>query len=130
MVAILIVNIVSRGTGAFTQSFITLDVELLEAKLDKKGNRNIEDIKKVTTFGYSPLIKSAFETNTAIAGIQSPLKAKAKAALLSKSAVGQIREFVLANPDRIGDTVAFEFLANSRVDGYLKGRVTPRQHRQ
>ncbi|NNC27440.1 DUF3333 domain-containing protein, partial [Salinisphaera sp. USBA-960] len=30
----------------------------------------------------------------------------------------------LANPGRIGETVTFDLLASSRVDGYLKGRVT------
>ena len=124
MVAILVVNIVSRGTGAFSQSFITLDVELLEKKLDKKGNRNIDDIKKVTTFGYSPLIKNAFELAVETQGIQTPLKAKSMAKLVSKSAVAQLRAYVLEHPDRIGDTVQFVFLANSRVDGYLKGRVS------
>ena len=37
-------------------TFVTLDVELLESKLDKKGNRDLADIKKVTTFGYSPIM--------------------------------------------------------------------------
>ena len=62
MLSVLIVTIVSKGTGAFQQSFITLDVELLEAKLDKKGTRNLEEIKKVTTFGYAPLLKNAIES--------------------------------------------------------------------
>ena len=51
MLLVLLVTIISRGTGAFQQTYLTLPVELLEAKLDKKGNRDIEDIKKVSTFG-------------------------------------------------------------------------------
>ena len=59
MLTVLVSTIVYRGTGAFQQTFITLDVELLESKLDKKGNRDVEDIKKVSTFGYTPLLSEA-----------------------------------------------------------------------
>lgn len=124
MLVILVFNIVSRGTGAFQQTFVTLEVELVAAKLDKKGNRNLDDIKKVSTFGYAPLLKDAFEAKVAVAGIDTGIKPKQMAAILSKSAAAQMRDFVIANPDMIGETVAFEFLASSRVDGYLKGRVS------
>ena len=45
------------------------------------------------------------------------------AAMLSKGAPAHLRNYVIANPDQIGQTVRFEFLASSRVDGYLKNRV-------
>lgn len=124
MLVVLVTTIVSRGTGAFQQSFITLQVELLEAKLDKKGNRNLEDIKKVTTFGYAPIVKAAMQQAVQTLGIETDLKAKQMAGLLSKNAVAQLRAYVLENPDQIGKTVEFRFLAQSRVDGYLKGRVS------
>ena len=123
MLLVLVFNIVSKGTGAFQQTFVTLDVELLENKLDKKGNRDLADIKKVTTFGYSPIIRNAVEAKVESLGIETDLKAKAMAGLLSKDAAAQLREYVIANPDQIGETVEFRFLAQSRVDGYLKGRV-------
>ena len=44
--------------------------------------------------------------------------------ILSKSAAAKVRDYVLNNPNKIGETVGFEFLASSRVDGYLKGRVS------
>ena len=124
MLAILLVTIIGRGTGAFQQTYISLPVQLLEDKLDKKGNRDLADIKKVSTFGYSPLMKSAFEAKVAASGIETDLKSSKMAALLSKDAAAQLRNFVLENVDQIGTSVDFEFLANSRVDGYLKGRVT------
>lgn len=124
MLMVLVTTIVSRGTGAFQQTFITLNIELLESKLDKSGQRNIEDIKKVTTFGYAPIVKGAMKETVEGLGLQTGLKAKDLAGLLSKSAVAELRAFVLANPDQIGKTVEFRFLAQSRVDGYLKGRVT------
>ncbi|MBW4960872.1 phosphate ABC transporter permease PstA [Sulfitobacter sp. CW3] len=124
MLVILLVTIIGRGAGAFQQTFLTLDVQLLEAKLDKKGNRDLEDIKKVSTFGYAPLMAAALEKKVAQSDVESDLKPKEMAALLSKDAAAQLRDFVLANPDLIGTSVEFRFLTNSRVDGYMKGRVT------
>ncbi|MDF1801315.1 phosphate ABC transporter permease PstA [Thalassovita sp.] len=124
MLLLLMGTILSNGTGAFQQTFITLKVELLEAKLDKKGTRNLEDLKKVTTFGYTPLIKNAFGQVVTETGIETKLKTKDQAKLLSKSAAADLRNYVLAKPDQIGKTVEFTFLASSRVDGYLKGRVS------
>ena len=124
MLVILVTTIVGKGTGAFQQTFVTLNVELLENKLDKKGNRNIEDIKKVTTFGYAPIIKGAMETAVEELGIETSLKAKELAGVLSKDVAAQLRDFVIANPDQIGQTVEFRFLASGRVDGYMKGRVS------
>ena len=61
MLLVLASTIILRGTSAFQQTFITLDVDLLESKLDKKGNRNVDDIKKVSTFGYSPILVNAMK---------------------------------------------------------------------
>ncbi|AXI42461.1 phosphate ABC transporter permease PstA [Sulfitobacter sp. SK011] len=124
MLAVLLVTIIGRGAGAFQQTFVTLPVELAAEKLDKKGNRDLADIKKVSTFGYAPLMNAALEAKVAQAGIETGLKPKAMADILSKDAAAQLRNFVLANPEMIGEVVEFRFLTNSRVDGYLKGRVT------
>ena len=124
MLIVLVTNIVTAGTGAFQQSFLELNVELKEDKLDKKGNRNIEDIKKVSTFGYAPLIASALEAEVQQLGIQTDLSPKDMGKILSKAAQAELRNYVIANPDEIGKTVSFRFLVNSRVDGYMKGRVT------
>ena len=124
MLAILMTTIVAKGSGAFQQSFITLDVALLEVKLDKKGTRNPDNLKKVTTFGYAPLIKAALEQVVAARGIETDLTSKDMAAIVSKSAAAQMRDRVLNDPRLIGTTTEFKFLANSWIDGYLKGRVT------
>lgn len=124
MLILLLVTIFGNGLGAFQQTFVTLNVPLLEEKLDKNSTRNLEKIKKVSTFGYAPLLKQAMEDTLAENGIETDLKSKKQAALLSKSAAAQLRNYVLANPDMIGATVEFTFLANARVDGYLKDRVT------
>jgi phosphate transport system permease protein len=124
MLVLLLVTIIGNGAGAFQQTFITLNVPLLEAKLDKKGTRDIEKIKKVSTFGYTPLIKQAMDDVLEKHGIEADLKSKQLTGLLSKSAAASIRNHVINDPNQIGEVVEFTFLANSRVDGYFKGRVT------
>ena len=121
---VLLTAIVSNGIGAFQQTFITVSVYLDPAKLDKKGEGNIEDIKKVSTFGYNPLIQNAVFQAVQDAGLETSFeKSKDMKALISASAAAQVRDTVIADPAMIGQTVAFRFLASSRVDGYLKGRV-------
>ena len=124
MLLVLASTIVLRGTSAFQQTFITLDVELLESKLDKKGNRNIDDIKKVSTFGYNPILVNAVRGSLEKNGIETSLKKKELSGIISKSAPSQLREYVLADVSRIGQTIEFRFLANGWIDGYLKGRYT------
>jgi phosphate transport system permease protein len=92
MLLVLVTTIVFRGTSAFQQTFITLEVELLEKKLDKKGNRNIDDIKKVSTFGYTPLLARAMQAKLSENGIETDLKKKALSVMISKSAAAQMRE--------------------------------------
>ena len=122
---ILLVSIVWNGIPAFTQTFITLQIELPEDKLDKSGTRDIEVMKKVSTFGYSPLVDAALVKTLEEHGVANPFeKAKDLGKMLSASAAADVRDAVLANPDLVDTTKEFRILASSRVDGYLKGRVT------
>lgn len=124
MLVILLTSIIGRGYGAFQQTYLTVDVTLDEAKLDKKGNRDLADIKKVSTFGYKPLLVNAFEKMVETGAVTSDLTPKKMSDILSKGAEAQMRDAVLADPTLIGQTVTFDFLASGRVDGYLKGRVS------
>ena len=124
MLLVLASTIILRGTSAFQQTFITLEVDLLESKLDKKGNRNVDDIKKVSTFGYSPILLNAMKKVLEKHEISTSLKKKALGGIISKSAPSQIRDFVLEDVNRIGQTVEFKFLVNGWIDGYIKGRYS------
>ena len=119
----LLTSIVRNGIGAFSQSFITLDVVLAEDNLDKTGNRDRAEMAKVSTFGYAPLIKAAIQDRIVAEGITIEGLSKPEA-LISKEAAAQLRNFVLNAPDIVGQTVEFKFLASGRIDGYYKGRVT------
>ena len=120
----LLFAIVTNGTRAFTQTFITLDVALPAEALDPEGTGDPAEIAKVTTFGYTPLIAEALVATLAQNGIETELPLQAMPNLVSSGAAAQIRDTVLADPSLIGQTVEFRVLASSRVDGYLKGRVS------
>ncbi|WP_460273788.1 phosphate ABC transporter permease PstA [Celeribacter sp. ULVN23_4] len=121
----LLFSIIGNGVGAFKQTFVTIPVELTEAKLDKTGNRNPEEMAKVSTFGYKPIVTASLVKALKDAGIEIPFaKEKDVEDILSASVPAQVRDTVLANPDLVGQTVEFRMLASSRVDGYFKGRVT------
>lgn len=122
---LLLASILSNGLSAFQQTYVTLEIALPEDKLDKSGTRDLEVMRKVSTFGYAPLIATAMEAKLAEAGIEiEGLTAKDAGAIISKDAPAQLRDFVLANPQVVGTTQTFELLANGRIDGYLKGRVS------
>ena len=121
----LLTTIITRGVPAFQQTFITLEIALPAESLDKSGNRDPAEMAKVSTFGYNPLINDAMAAALEEQGIANPFdNAKDLAQLLSASAAAQVRDRVLANPGLVGTTASFEVLASSRVDGYLKDRVT------
>ncbi len=121
----LLTSIFGNGAGAFRQTYLTLPVTLDAAKLDPKGNRNTEEMKKVLTLGYGAVLNAALDAAIAENNIRiEGLGKKDIGGLISKEAHAQLRDRVLADPDLVGQTVAVNVLTNGRVDGYYKGRVS------
>jgi phosphate transport system permease protein len=121
----LLISIFSVGTPAFRQTFLTMPIELPEAKLDKSGTRDPAVMAKVTTVGYGAVIQAALTKAIREKGISTDgMTPKDIAGIVSLEAPAQLRNHVLANPDLVGQTIDFEILANGRVDGFFKGRVT------
>ncbi|MFN4208663.1 MAG: phosphate ABC transporter permease PstA [Agrobacterium albertimagni] len=118
-------SILSNGLSSFRQTYVTLEVNLDAARLDKTGTRDRTEISKVSTFGYVPLIEAALAKTIEDRGLVSEgMSEKAAAEIISKEAPASLRNYVLANPEVIGTTVSFDLLASGRIDGYYKGRVT------
>lgn len=122
--AVLLTSVLGSGLSAFRQTYITIQVPLLEAKLDKSGVRDIAVMKKVTTIGYNPLLRDGLLAAIEAVGITTELSKKEIGKLISKEAPATVRNHVLANPDVIGGSMTFDLLASGRIDGYFKGRVT------
>ncbi|PUB19409.1 phosphate ABC transporter permease PstA [Yoonia sediminilitoris] len=117
-------SVLSSGLGAFQQTYIALDVQLPEARLDKSGTRDLEVMSKVTTIGYAPILRDALVAQVAALGLTTDLSDKDVGKMISKEAAATVRNRVLANPELVGTTVRFDLLASGRIDGYFKGRVT------
>ncbi|MCA3486617.1 MAG: phosphate ABC transporter permease PstA [Rhodobacter sp.] len=121
----LLFSIISVGSPAFRQTFLTMPIELPEDKLDKSGTRDPAVMAKVTTVGYAAVIQAALTKAIKEKGISTDgMTPKDIAGIVSLEAPAQLRNHVLANPDLVGQTIDFEILANGRVDGFFKGRVT------
>ncbi len=122
--AILLTSVVATGSSAFKQTYATVSVPLPEAKLDKSGVRDPAVMKKVTTIGYTSLLRDGMVATVETAGLTTEVSAKKIGKMLSKEAAATVRNAVLANPDLIGTTAEFDLLMNGRIDGFFKGRVT------
>ena len=121
----LLISIFSVGTPAFRQTFLTMPIELPADKLDKSGTLDPAVMSKVTTVGYAAVIQAALNKAIKEKGISTDgMTPKDIAGIISLEAPAQLRNHVLANPDLVGQTIDFEILANGRVDGFFKGRVT------
>ncbi|UXU74016.1 MULTISPECIES: phosphate ABC transporter permease PstA [unclassified Paracoccus (in: a-proteobacteria)] len=122
---VLLFTIVTGGIGAFRQTYLTLPVTLDAAQLDKQGNRDPEQIKKVLTLTYGKLLEDALRQTIAQRKIDVPdLSDKDIGQLISKEAAAQLRAQVLDDPQLIGQTIEARVLVNGRIDGYYKGRVS------
>ena len=122
---VLLISILGNGLPSFRQTMITFPVTLDEGVLDKSGARDPAVMAKVTTLGYGKLIQKALEAELAARGIDTTaLNAKELGGLLSQDAPADLRRMVLADPALVGTTITFDALANGRVDGFLKGRVS------
>ncbi|WP_424931976.1 phosphate ABC transporter permease PstA [Amaricoccus macauensis] len=122
----LLTSILSKGLPAFSQTFLKADIYLDEAVLDPSGSRDPAEISKIMTFSYDPLIKNSLQNlaDDLSAGPVPEATSQLLAEMVSGAANATLRDYVMANPDEIGQTVEFEFLANARIDQYLKGNVT------
>ncbi|MTH65355.1 phosphate ABC transporter permease PstA [Paracoccus shanxieyensis] len=125
LLVILMFTILTGGIGSFRQTYVEIPVTLDAAQLDKSGNRDPEEIRKVLTLTYGKLIETALQKAITDNGITiDGLTAADVSNMISKEAPAELRNQVLANPELVGQTIDARLLSNGRVDGYYKGRVT------
>lgn len=116
---VLIWQIFANGSGAFFQTRMSFPITLDKAAVEKAEG------SLVKTSGYRNMIADAMFAHLAEQGITSDVDtARELRPMLSEGAPNTLRQFALANEDRMGETVEFSVATSSRLDGYLKGRVT------
>ncbi len=121
----LLISIFSAGLPAFRQTFIQFPVMLDATTLDKAGHGDPKEMASVTTIGYGRVIAAALVAEVKAKGIDvGTLTDKEIGEMISEDSSANLRNMVLAKPALLGTTVQFQALANGRIDGYFKGRVT------
>ena len=125
MLVWLLVSILSAGSPAFRQSFLTFPVLIEESIADKSGTRDPAVLTKVTTLGYAKILAHSLEAEIAAKGVDlGAIKPKEIGQMISEESSATLRDMVMANPGLIGTTIPFTAIASGRIDGYFKGRVT------
>ncbi|MEL7428873.1 MAG: DUF3333 domain-containing protein, partial [Pseudomonadota bacterium] len=115
----LLVSIISNGIPAFTQTFIAVEITLDQAEVDE-AEKSI-----VKTSKYRAMITRALAEKVANTGYETDLTSPEQLRqLMSSGSAASLRDRVLTDPSLIGQSTEYRFLTSSRVDGYLKGRVT------
>ena len=121
----LLISIFSQGLPAFRQTFLTFPVTLDASVLDKSGHALPAEMAKVTTIGYGKVLAAALAAEITARGIDTGgMTAKDLADMISEESAATLRNKVLGNPALLGQTIPFTALANGRIDGFFKGRVT------
>ncbi|PJE29348.1 Phosphate transport system permease protein PstA [Pseudooceanicola marinus] len=107
----LVYSILSKGLPAFTRTVAEVELTLTQAQIDE---------------AESTLLKTGAYRDLMIAELGKVLGDVEPDAIqrIVGNPGAMLRNFYTANPDAIGDTVAFELPTASRVDGYFKGRIT------
>lgn len=123
--AIMLFTIVRDGSSAFFQATIAFPVTIDAAVVDKSGSRNPAEMASVTTIGYGRLLGQSLVSHLAEKGIAvEGMSEKEVTDMISRDAPARLRDRVLSDPSLVGQTITVNAFATSRVDGYLKGRVT------
>ncbi len=115
---VLLSTIISKGLPAFQQTWIKLDVELSESLLGV-GPDASEDA--LFAAPYSKAIKASLKKM--FPEVKGRKQKRALKKLISKAAAYELRDAVIANPQLLGTTQPFWFLARDDVDMVMKGKI-------
>jgi phosphate transport system permease protein len=116
--AILMLNIFSKGLPAFTSTYIKLDVALDPQVLGVTPESTLDQLK---TADYTTAINTSLEQ--LIPEVTERKQKKALKALVSSDAPYQLRDKVMADPKLIGTTQSLWLPADDEIDMYHKGYV-------
>lgn len=121
----LVFTVFRDGSGGFFQTYAKIPVVISTETVDPKGNRDPEELRKVTTIAYNKLLAAGLtkwvdDNNVRIEGMVD----RDLSRFFSNRAGVVLRDMVLADPSIIGSTVEMDLLTSARIDGMFKGRVT------
>jgi phosphate transport system permease protein len=117
---ILLADIVGKGTPAFTQQYIKLSIALDSDHLGVSAGADEEALRKAD---YGAVIKHGLRQM--FPEVSGRKEKRQLYRLVSIGAEYDLRDYVLANPDTLGQTSDIWLLAHSEAAAYLKGQVSP-----
>lgn len=118
-VVAILVDIVIKGSPAFWQHSLVLDVPISAEAIDPKGTR---DPNVIRSADYFSLTRDAIFA--AVPGVEGRTAKKKLAGLLSSGAANELRETLANDPTLLGQTVRARFLLSDDADLFLKGSET------
>lgn len=116
---ILLADIVTKGSPAFTQQYLKIPVDLSHDALDLGELPNEQELRRGD---YSGAIKSSLRDM--FPEVKNRSQKKQLYRLVSIGGEYQLRDAVLANPSLFGGPVDVWLLAHSEAASYLKGQIS------
>lgn len=124
LLVMLLVSILSNGLGAFRQTVFELEITLTQAQITEAEEALLK------TSVYRGIIEENMRVALDAAGVSDEVETTRAMELLGGDAGSTLRQWAVSQrvtpvpqPDE-GVTRTFDFLADGRIDGYFKGRVT------
>ncbi|MAM60528.1 phosphate ABC transporter permease PstA [Maritimibacter sp. UBA3975] len=114
---VLFTTIIRSGAPAFTRTVVDVQFTLTQAQYDEAEGTLFK------TAAYADLFIAQLGEILAEQDVAADFDAESIERTLGKVG-GTLREFYRANEDQLDQPVNFSLATSSRVDGYLKGRVT------
>ncbi|MGR3495299.1 phosphate ABC transporter permease PstA [Citreimonas sp.] len=114
---VLAVSIVRSGAPAFSHAVVEVEFTLTEAQFDEAESQLLK------TAVYARYFNQALARQLDEAGLDVDFDEASVQRIIGKTGA-PIRRHFRADPDRVGQPVTLELPVSSRVDGYIKGRVT------
>ncbi|MDC0116089.1 phosphate ABC transporter permease PstA [Octadecabacter sp.] len=115
---ILLSSIISNGASSFQQTYITFPVTISADEVEAAESSLLK------TGAYNKIIQTSLLEFLQKANLLQDATEDEVKAMISGEAGSTFRQMMLANPDLAETTFDLELLANGRIDGYYKGRVT------
>ncbi|SDY26380.1 phosphate ABC transporter permease PstA [Citreimonas salinaria] len=114
---VLAVSIIRSGAPAFTHAVVEVEFTLSEAQFEEAESQLLK------TAVYERYFNAALTAQLRDAGFDVAFDENTIRRIIGKTG-GTIRSYYRADPDRVGESVTLDLPVSSRVNGYIKGRVT------
>jgi phosphate transport system permease protein len=116
---LLLTDIVSKGTPAFTQSFIQVSINFDPEVLGIEDNPSAEELWNAD---YSAVIKKSMRDM--FPEVEGRKQKRQLYRLISVGAEYDLRDYVVAHPEAIGEKMEIWLRAHSESGSYIKGQVS------